>query len=96
MTRRSGARRDHNRIHLEREDLIRLPTLSDELIQKINSRRDFVGEELAEVDRQVYAVVKALREAGCDKYDARTRHCKTHEAEYAGIDDGEICPDESS
>lgn len=68
---------------------MRLPTLSDDLIERINSRRDFVGDELAEVDRQVYEVVRALREASCDKY-ARAVNRQAHETEDAGGDDGEI------
>lgn len=89
MPSRSKARRNLDRIHLEPEDLIHLPTLPDDLIARINSRRDFVGEELADVDRQLYEVVRALREASCDKF-SRAVNRTTHEAADASDDDGEI------
>lgn len=75
LKRKSQARRDHDRIHLEAEDLIHIPTLSDETLQKIQRKRDFMNEELAEVDLEMSRVVRAMREASCAKY-ARARNGK--------------------
>jgi hypothetical protein len=87
---RTFPRRDHDRIHLDREDLTRIPTLSDETLAKILNKRDFVHEELIEVDRELSRVVKALREASCAKY-SRERNGSQDEAENASDDDGTIC-----
>lgn len=92
MQRNSQARRDLDRIHLDPEELIQLPSLPDDLVKKINLRRDFVGEELEEVDRQFAEVVKAVREASCAKFAARTSHRQTHETEDASADAGEVFP----
>jgi hypothetical protein len=92
--RRSQARRDHDRIHLEPEDLIHIPTLSDETLEKIALKRDFMHDELNEVDQEMQRVVRAMREASCAKY-ARALYGSKNEAEDASDDDGEICENES-